>query len=352
MTTLSAAASSSTHPFKKILPAVRPVLAVVAAFALGGLVMLAIGKNPLLVYGKMFSLTLGTGYGWGQVLFRATPLILTGLAVAIPFQAGLFNIGGEGQALVGIFACAAVGLGLPPETPAVIALPLCLLASMLAGAGWAGIAGLLKIRFGVSEVITSIMLNFIAAALVGYFLLNTFALPGTMQTAAVADGARLPRLSALTGLFLHSPANLSFLFSLLLAAGFSFALYQTKFGYELRAVGLNPDAARYAGIDRNGFILVSMLMAGALAGLSAANIVLGYKGYYEYGMGAGTGFLGAAVAMLANGNPLGIVLSALLFGLLDYGGLTINAQVPKEIFYMLQAAVILFVIASQKLFKS
>ncbi|ACF13883.1 inner-membrane translocator [Chloroherpeton thalassium ATCC 35110] len=328
-----------------------PIAALFVAFALGGILIWLIGQDPFAIYGKMFSMTLGNEYGIGQVLFRATPLILTGLAVAIPFQAGLFNIGGEGQVAVSAFACALTGMALPESMPSVFAVAICLLVSMLVGAAWSGFAGFLRVKRGINEVITTIMMNFIAAALVGYFLMNRFAVRASVHTPEIIANATLARLDALMGIFPHTPLNLSFFLSIMVACFCYVLMYQVKYGYELRAVGLNPDAAKYAGINVGRHLLFSMVLAGALIGLVAANLVLGYKHYYELGMTSGLGFLGIAVAMLAGSNPLWIVFSALLFGLLDYGGLTINSYVPKEVFLILQAIVILFIIGAQKAFQ-
>lgn len=324
----------------------RPLGAVAAAFAIGAVFIALIGQNPIEIYEKMLTRTFGTGYGLGQVLFRATPLVLTGLAVAIPYKAGLFNIGGEGQALMGTFLCALVGASLPTALPAWLAVPICLIVAAATGALWAGFAGLLRARFGINEVISTIMLNFIALAIVSYWLAQV-AVSGTVRTAEIAPNAHLPRLEFLT-FTAKSPLNAAIFLSILLAALGSAMLSRTRFGYELRAVGLNAEAAKYAGINSKFHLLVSMCIGGACAGLVAANYVLGYRHYYDANGVSGVGFLGIAVAMLANANPLGILLSALLFGLLDYGGLTINADVPKEIFLILQAAVILFVIAAQQ----
>ncbi|MCS7013327.1 MAG: ABC transporter permease [Chloroherpetonaceae bacterium] len=325
----------------------KPLLAIFAAFGLSAVLIALIGQDPIEIYEKLFSRTLGTGYGIGQVLYKATPLVLTGLAVAIPYKAGLFNIGGEGQAMMGAFFCALVGASLSPSLPAWLAVSICLGVSALIGSLWAAIAGFLRARFGISEVIATIMLNFVAQAIVSYWL-SQVALPGTTRTADIPDAAWLPRLSFLVATA-RSPLNAAIFLSVLLALLVHWLLARTRLGYELRAVGLNAEAAQYAGINAPFHIMFSMSAAGALAGLVAANYVLGYRHYYELGSTAGIGFLGIAVAMLANTNPLGILLSALLFGLLDYGGLTINADVPKEIFLIVQALVILFVIASQRL---
>ncbi len=330
----------------RLLQFVRPLGAVAAAFAIGAIFIALIGQNPLEIYEKMLTRTFGTGYGLGQVLFRTTPLILTGLAVAIPYKAGLFNIGGEGQALIGTFFCALVGAALPASLPAWLAIPTCLIVAAGVSALWAGAAGLLRVRFGINEVISTIMLNFIALAIVSYWLAQV-AVSGTVRTAKIIPNAYLPRLEFLE-FTAKSPLNAAIFLSLLLAVLSSLWLSRTRFGYELCAVGLNAEAARYAGINTSFHLFASMCIGGACAGLVAANYVLGYRYYYEANGVSGIGFLGIAVAMLANANPLGILLSALLFGLLDYGGLTINADVPKEIFLIVQAIVILFVVAAQQ----
>ncbi len=328
----------------------KPLGAVVAAFALGALFIGLIGQNPLEIYEKMLMRTLGTGYGLGQILFRATPLVLTGLAVAIPYQAGLFNIGGEGQALLGTFFCALVGAVLSPQLPPWLAVTICLITAAAVGGAWGALAGVLRARFGINEVISTIMLNFIALALVSYWLTQV-AVPGTVRTAQIAPSAYLPPLSFLEPTA-KSPLNSAIFLSLLIAVLTHLLLTRSRFGYELRAVGLNTDAAKYAGIRTEFHILMSMTLGGICAGLVAANYVLGYRHYYEAQGISGVGFLGIAVAMLANANPLGILLSSLLFGLLDYGGLTINADVPKEIFLILQAAVILFILGTRAPAKS
>ncbi len=328
-----------------------PLLAIFTAFLIGAGLIAIIGQDPLAIYGRMFSMTLTNDYGLGQIFFRATPLILTGLAVALPFQAGLFNIGGEGQAVMGAFVCGLVGFVLPENTPALVSIPLCLGAAMLSGGFWGLIAGLLRTRFGINEVISTIMLNFIAAAVVGYFLLNHFAVHASVHTPEIIESAQIMRLDALMDIFPRSPVNLSIMLSISIATLFYALLYHSKYGYELRAVGKNPDAATYAGINVALHQNLVMMLSGAISGLVAANLILGYKHYFELGITSGLGFLGIAVAMLASSNPLWLIFSAFLFGWLDYGGLTINAYVPKEVFLILQATVILFIIGAQKRFK-
>lgn len=320
------------------------------AFAAGSAIIALTGTDPVAVYQKMVRSTFGSGYGFGQVLFRSTTLVLTGLAVALPFRVKLFNVGAEGQLLMGSFAAAICGTMIPASTSPLIAAPAALLAAMAAGSLWALAAGLLKVRFGVNEVISTIMLNFIAQAVTGYLLTNHFAVPSTVHTPRMASGTTLPGFDLLFGLSWHSPANLSTLIAILISLLLALLLFRSRYGFTLSASGLNPEAARHAGIDTDSRILGAMAIGGALAGLGAGNLVLGYKHWFESGLTSGAGFMGIAVALLAGAHPLWILLSALLFGWLDYGGLTVNTMVPKEIFMIVQAVTILAIISFPALF--
>ena len=321
-----------------------PILSILSALLLCTLIIMMTGKDPAMIFGKMARGTLGSSYGAGQVLFRMTTLILVGLAVALPFRVRLFNIGAEGQLQMGAFSAAMAGAVLPATLSSFFAIPICILAGMLAGALWALLAGVLKVRFGVNEVISTIMLNFIAQGVTGYLLTYHFALPSTVHTAPVIAAATLPSFGLLTGWFANSPANLTSLLALTAALLFQTLLFQSRFGFEMRATGLQPEAARYGGINAGMHTLTAMALGGAAAGLGATNIVLGYKHYYEAGMTGGVGFAGIAVALLAGAHPLWLMLSALFFGLLEYGGLTVNAYIPKDIFMMIEAITILLVI--------
>jgi simple sugar transport system permease protein len=328
-----------------LLRAAAPVLAIVLAFAAGALFVLAIGENPLEIYGLMLRETLGTGYGLGQTLFKATPLVFTGLAVALGFRAGLFNIGAEGQLYLGAFAAGLTGIavaGLPP----LVALPLCLIAAALAGAAWGGIPGLLKARFGAHEVINTIMMNFIAFALVSFAGRWVFQ-PATVRTAEIAPAAVLPRLSDFLPQLRGSPANLSLLLGLVVAVLAGALLFRTRRGYELRVVGLNAPAAEYGGVSIGRAQLAAMALSGAVAGLGGTNFVLGYKHFFELGFSGGAGFLGIAVALVGRNHPVGVILAALVFGALGHGGMVINQRVPKELVDILEAIVILFAIVLQ-----
>jgi ABC-type uncharacterized transport system permease subunit len=328
------------------LLASAPLIAVALALVAGAGFILAIGEDPLGIYGLMLRETLGTGYGIGQTLFKATPLIFCGLAVAVGFRAGLFNIGGEGQLTVAAFAAALVGAQFA-GLPGTLLLPLTLVVAMGTGAAWGAIPGVLKARFGAHEVINTIMLNFVAAALVSYLGRGVFQ-PATVRTAEIGAGATLPRLDLWLPALRGSPANLSLLLGLAAAAVVGVLLFRTRLGYELRAVGLNASAAEYGGIPLGATQVKAMAISGALAGLAGMNFVLGYKHFFELGFSAGGGFLGIAVALLGRNHPVGVVLAALFFGALSHGGLTINQRVPKELVDVLQAIVILLAICVQQ----
>ena len=328
-----------------------PVLSIMSALVVSMLIIIIAGRDPIMIFEKMLQGTLGSAYGTGQVLFRTTTLILVGLAVALPFKVRLFNIGAEGQLQMGAFAAAMTGAMLPPTLPSLSAVSLCVVAAMGAGACWAILAGVLKVRFGVNEVIATIMLNFIAQGITGYLLTYHFAVPSTVHTTPVIDAAVIPSLHSVTGFFAKSPANFSALLSPCVALLFWVILFKSRFGFEMRATGLQPEAAKYGGINAGMHTLTSMGIGGAAAGLGAANILLGYKHYYEAGMTGGIGFTGIAVALLAGAHPLWIMLSALFFGLLEYGGLTVNAYIPKDIFMMIEAITILLVISFSALGK-
>jgi simple sugar transport system permease protein len=316
-------------------------IALLVAMAAGSLLILGFGESPASVYWLLLERTWGDAYGIGQVLFKATPLIFTGLAVALAFRAGLFNIGGEGQMVAGAFTTALVAAALPAGTPALIALPLAILAGAAAGGLLGAIPGALKAYTGAHEVINTIMLNFIAAAVVLWLGNRSFFIEETTHTPAIARGAMLPGLG-IEG----SAANWSFFLAIACACAVWFVLERTRRGYDLRAVGASPASAEAGGVDLKKAVIGAMAASGALAGLVGANYVLGYKHYFEEGMGRGMGFMGIAVALLGRNHPAGVVAAALLFGTLSQGGMAINQLVPKELVDVLQAVIILAVAAS------
>jgi len=325
-----------------------PALALAVAMLAGHLLVLLAGETPRVVFAALLQGTWGTPYGVGQVLFKATPLIFTGLAVAIPFRAGLFNIGAEGQVVLGALAAGLIGAALPVGTPWLLAVPLVIVGAALVGGAWGAVPGALKARFGAHEVITTIMLNFVALALANYLVAGWFAVPETLHTAPIVEGARLSRLGDWFGALHGSAANTALLLALAVAAGAWWLLFRTGAGYEIRTAGLNPDAARYGGTSMMRVSVLAMALAGACAGLVGSNFVQGYKTYYEDGFSGGIGFMGIAVALLGRNHPVGVVLAALLFGTLSQGALAINALVPKEIVEILQAVIILAVVASNQ----
>jgi simple sugar transport system permease protein len=293
------------------------------------------------------SQALGTGYGIGQTLFKCTPLLFAGLSVALAFRAGLFNVGAEGQMYLGGFAAALVGAYVKLPAPAL--LPLALLAAAVAGALWAALAGVLKARFGAHEVINTIMLNFIAFALVAWWGPALF-LPATVRTREIAEGAQIARLEVVLPWLHGSPANYSLVLGLLLAVVLGVFLFRTRAGYELRVLGLNPGAAEYAGVRIGRAQVRAFALSGALAGLGGTSFVLGYKHWFEQDFTAGAGFMGIAVALIGRNHPLGVCLSALFFGALAYGGLVVNQRVPADLVNVLRALVILFAISAYALF--
>jgi simple sugar transport system permease protein len=330
-----------------LLVALSPVVAVLAALLIGAVFILAIGEDPLSIYALMARESLGTGYGIGQTLFRATPLVFTGLSVALGFRAGLFNIGAEGQLYLGGFAAALVGAA-GSGLPAVALLPLALLAAAGAGAAWGALPGALKARFGAHEVINTIMLNFIAFALVAYVGRFVYQ-PATVRTAEIGPGAVISRLEPWLPALKGTPVNLTLLLALATAAFVAVLLFRTRPGYELRAVGLNAPAAEYAGISLGRTQAATLALSGALAGLGGVNFVLGYKHFFEQGFSAGAGFLGIAVALIGRNHPFGVIVAALFFGALSYAGLVINQRVPRELVEMLQGLVILSAISAHAL---
>ncbi|MBZ0204520.1 MAG: ABC transporter permease [Ignavibacteria bacterium] len=320
------------------------MISVITSLLIGAIFIAAIGQNPLEVYLQLFSQTLGNTYGIGQVLFKATPLILTGLSVAIAFKAGLFNIGAEGQLNIGAFASAWVGFTFV-TMPWYILIPLSILAGFIGGALWASIAGVLKAKFGSHEVINTIMLNFIALALVSYLVNNIYPVPATIHTPEISPNAWLQRFDVLTGIFKGSPFNLSFLIALAACLLMYYLLWKTPLGYQINTLGLNKGAAEYSKMNVKKLIMLSMALAGGFAGLGGLNFVNGYKHYLELGFSENAGYIGIAVALIARNNPWGIIIAAIFFGILEYGGLTINTLVPKEIITILQAIVILIMIS-------
>ncbi|MEO5589008.1 MAG: ABC transporter permease [Gemmatimonadaceae bacterium] len=322
-----------------------PIVALLVALIFGDLLILSYGQSPATVYRLLLEGTWGNPYGFGQVLYKSTTLIFTGLAVSLGIRAGLFNVGAESQLAAGGFLAALAGLWMSPAIPGVIAIFLCLIAALAGGAIVGAIPGWLKVRYGAHEVIVTIMLNFIILALLNYIVAAHLHVPETLHTPEIRNGA-LARLETFIPAFHGSAANLTIIVALIAAALTWVYLFQSRRGFEMRAVGLQPEAAEYGGISVGGMWMRAMVISGALAGLGGINYVLGYKQYYEEGFAGGAGFLGIAVALVGRNHPLGVVLAALFFATLSQGGLAIHAFVPKQMVEVLQGVVILAVAMS------
>jgi len=326
----------------------------------GGLIaaQTRIRENPLQVYKAIFTAALSNRDGWGNVLYRATPLIFTGLAVALAFQCGLFNIGGEGQMVMGGFAITWIGFTFI-KFPAVLLIPFCILGGAAVGAMWAAIPGYLKARRGVHEVVTTIMLNWIAVAFTQYLTMaykpEESWIPHTHK---IADSAQLSRMAEyLNAVGIDFPKsnllNTAVLLAICTVIFVAFLLKRTKLGYEIRSVGFNPTAAECAGISVGKNTVLAMAISGAIAGLAGVNQVMGYQHRFRYGVFEGLGFDGIGVAFIGRNSPFGVVLAALLFGILDHGGLAIDVstRVPREIVLVLKAAILIFVVVSGEMTK-
>jgi general nucleoside transport system permease protein len=319
-----------------------PVLSILAALAVGGLVLTLAGYNVVRAYGALWDGVFGNTRNMGEAFLRSTPLVLVGAGIAVAFRAGIWNIGAEGQFYMGAVAGAFIGLH-AGGLPAVIAVPLGLLAGFFLGGCWASIAGWLKVRLGLNEVVTTIMLNYIALGVVS-FLLN-----GPMQEAAhanpqtdqIAASMFLPRIWPPTRV------HLGFVFAVIVAVLLAFILFRTRWGYAIRAVGFNQEAARHAGINVSRQFLLAMLLSGGAAGIAGAVEVMGVTQRLYPDLSAGYGFTGIAVSLLASNNPLGTILSGWLFGALGSGSqmMQLTAGIPDVMIYILQGLVILFLVS-------
>ena len=334
--------SRSSTVKEALLPA---LVALLIAALVGDVLILSFGQWPGDVYRLLIEGTWGNAYGLGQVLYKATTLTFTGLAVAVGLRAGLFNIGAESQLAAGGFVAALVGLVLPPGLPAMLTLPVYLVAAAIGGGIVGGIPGALKAKFGAHEVITTIMLNFIVLALLNYLTVAFLKVPGSLHTEEIRSGA-VPRLSEFIPAFHGSAANMVIVIALITAVLVSWFLFRTRPGFDLRATGLQPLAAEYGGVNVRRVWWRTLVLSGALAGIGGLNFVLGYKHYYEEAFASGAGFLGIAVAIVGRNHPLGVVLAALVFATISQGGLAVNAVVPKQMVDVLQAVVIIAVAAS------
>ncbi|MFK7744921.1 MAG: ABC transporter permease [Roseobacter sp.] len=327
-----------------------PLISLILAAILSALVILAIGEDPVEAVNLMVTGALGSTYGWGYTLYYATNFMFTGLAVAVAFHARLFNIGGEGQAMLGGLGVAIVCVYIPWPHWTLALLGATVMAAIF-GALWAAIPAYLQAKRGSHIVITTIMFNFIAAALLNYVLVNLMRPPGSMDPASARfpEAVHLPTLhDMLAPLGIEfsraAPANISFVIAILACFLLWVLIWRTPTGYEIRAYGFSESAAKYAGISPVKITMIAMLISGGLAGMMAINNVMGEAERLVLNATEGAGFIGIAVALMGRSHPFGVFLAAILFGFLYQGGaeLALWTSIPRELIVVIQALVILF----------
>jgi general nucleoside transport system permease protein len=327
-----------------------PVAGLLAALLFSGLVVTLVGESPWAALRLFAAGAFGSQESVGYTLYYATSYVFTGLAVAVAYQAGLFNIGAEGQAYIGGLGSGLVCLGLG-GWPFYVVLPLAVAAGAVFGAAWAFVPGWLQAKRGSHVVITTIMFNFIAAAVMTYLLVNVLIEPGQQspETREFAANATMPAMSALLAkvgiAFTDTPLNLAFVFALAAAAGVWVFVWRTRRGFALRVAGENPAAAVYAGIRPSRVTIGAMLLSGALAGCLGLNELMGAQHRILIDFPGGAGFVGIAVALMGRNHPLGIMLAAVLFGALTQGGSQLSFDMPKinrDMVVVIQGLVILF----------
>jgi general nucleoside transport system permease protein len=329
------------------------------ALVIAGLVVLIIGENPFEAMWILLKGAVGSLKGWSFLLYYATNFVFTGLAVAVAFHAGLFNIGGEGQAYIAGLGAALMGLGLE-FLPWFIVIPLGVIAAVAFGAFWAWIPGYLQARRGSHIVITTIMFNFIAASVMVYLIKDYFRPVGRMAVESrEITGAYILSFREIARQFFDvklpsTPLNLTVFLAIAAAFAVWYLLWRTKLGYEIRAVGANTEAAIYAGIKPARIIMIAMAISGGLSGMMAVNEVLGVQHRLLLEFVGGAGFVGIAVALMGRSHPIGIMLSAMLFGLLYQGGTELSFAKPlisRDMIVVIQGLVILFMGALEHAFR-
>ncbi|MBT4288843.1 MAG: ABC transporter permease [Deltaproteobacteria bacterium] len=340
---------------KKYEVILLPLASVFAALLVGSVLILAVGENPLEVYHVFFKNSLFSVKGIGYTLFYATPLIFTGLSVAFGFRCGLFNIGAEGQLYIGAMLTTLIAIWLDGSSTWIL-LPVCFITAFVAGGIWGGIPGLLKAKFGGHEVINTIMMNLIAFSIVNYLVVGPFHREGTqvLETDFIPEAARIPNVHDLLPFVPETlPLNFGFIIAIIACIVVYLVLWKTKWGYEIRGVGISNSVSEYAGINVKKNMVMAMFIAGGLAGMVAIHEVMGYRYTYHDSFSGGVGFVGIAVALLGRNHPLGIVLAALLFGALNRGSLFLDLNfdnLSKDLVMVLQGVIVLFV-ATDKLFR-
>jgi len=326
-----------------------PLVAVLLALLVGVFLLLALGANPYAAYYALFNGALGNVSGITQALTKATPLLLVGLGICIAFRGGVINIGGEGQIIVG--ATAATALALTLRTwPGWLLLPLTLASGAIAGAGWGGIAGFLKARLRVNEILSTVMLNQIALQLMNFLLRGPMLDPKQIEAGTnIPQSEALPEAVWLTRLVPRTLLHSGVILAVILAVLVYLLLWRTTIGYRIRAVGLNAAASRYAGIPVAGYLTLSLVLSGAFAGLAGAVEVTGVHHRMLEGLSGGYGFSGIVAALFGKLHPLGAIPASFLFGALLVGAdkMQRTVQVPNALIVVLNGLIVLFVVASE-----
>lgn len=342
--------TSSDNRLRSVLNTLLiPILAVLTAVIVGGIIIAVVGGNPFNAYLGLIQGSFGSAKALSETAVWSTPYIFAGLAVAVAFKGGLFNIGAEGQLALGAVTAALIGYALPgwlgTDLPAFVHIPLAVGLGMLAGALWAAIPGVLKAYTGGHEVINTIMMNYIALNITSYLLNGPMKDPSPLnvvaRTPSIAASARIPPI------FPDLRVHWGFVLALIVAGIIWWLLWKTTLGFEIRTVGANPDAAKYAGIDVKQTIILTMAISGALAGLAGAIEVTALNYRHELGFSIGYGFDAIAIALLGKTNPFGVILAAILFGAMRNGGTRMQflTQIPVDIISVIQALILLFVAA-------
>ncbi|MCS0629680.1 ABC transporter permease [Telluria mixta] len=326
---------------------VLPILNLMSALLVAGLVIHLLGESPSESLRILIDSAILDPEGLGYTLFYASTFIFAGLAVSIAMQAGLFNIGAEGQMYVGGLGLTWVVLALDAHLPGILVIPLAMIGAAVFGALWAFIPGYLQAKRGSHVVVTTIMFNFIAASLMNFVIVKYLIPEGQQNPASrvFADSAALSLLNKVLPVFGDTPLNISFILAILALVIYGVVVWRSSWGYQLRATGLNAHAAHYAGVKISRTIIVTMLVSGALAGLGAVNSVMGSTHYLSLNFPAGAGFVGIAIALMGRQHPVGIFLSSVLFGALIQGGFDLSLEkpnIPQETFIFIQGLIILF----------
>jgi general nucleoside transport system permease protein len=344
---------TSFLPVRLFRPLLVPALALLTALVLGGLLMLVFGDDPLMAYRGLLEGAFGSGRAWAATLRKTVPFILTGLSVAVAFKAGLFNIGASGQFIMGTIFSVAVGIHFE-GMPAFLHLPLALLAGLAGGLLWGAIPGILKVYTGAHEVIITIMLNYVAALFAGWTVYaggTQGQTPGPLWNPAAGPISETPDVLASARLpWLFGPpyrVHAGLILALAVAALIWWLIYRTTIGFEIRTVGQNLKAARYAGIRTGWTLILTIALAGGLAGLAGAIETLGVNFRFAPEFSGAVGFSGITVALLGQTHPLGVVLAAFMFGALDAGAakMQFESGVAADIIQVIQALVLAFVAA-------